>query len=144
MPLEPSRQFISREHKMHHASPADCLSGGRCVQNEWSHQQEAASLNDALNFGRSSFPSIDGRGVESSVSMRTGQHAQGTAVRPAIIEVHSHSQHSLENGNRGLHVHDPFFLRPSREAGRGTALADGDRQILVPRHLPIRLATLVE
>jgi hypothetical protein len=114
------------------------------VQKEWTHEQEAASLNDALNLGYSSFPSIDGRGVETSLSMRTGQHPQGTVVRPAIIEVHSLSQHSFENANRGLHVHHPFFLRPSRKALRGPALADGDHQILMPSDLPVHLGSLVE
>jgi hypothetical protein len=114
------------------------------VEQQRAHEQDVVCFEDAWNFVSLYLPSLDGCRVEPAAAMRSGQHAQGTIVRTTVVEVHPHRQHPLEYGNRRLDVYDPLLLRPSSKAGDALAVANGDRQVLVPGNLPVSLGRFIE
>ena len=76
--------------------------------------------------------------------MRTGDYPQGAVSLVGVIQVNPYREHPLEHRRRRLHVRYALLHGPSLEIRRLDPLADGDRQVLMPRHQPVRLGRLVE
>ena len=98
VPLQITRQVGAREFQMQH-TPLPRNSGGRRGV-----QRAAASARDRLDRQRTRLPEPElssGRWPPRRAFPRdaTGQYAERTTVGAAIIEMHPHGQHPLQNGN---------------------------------------------
>jgi hypothetical protein len=71
-------------------------------------------------------------------------YAQRAVRFVARIQVNAHREHTVEHRNRRLHMPLASFNRPWSVAGHIAFFGDTDRQILMPRHQPIGIGSLVE
>ena len=76
--------------------------------------------------------------------MRAIDNANGAVVCGARIEMQANGEHALEDVDRRLYVRDTALLGPRSVVGHLNALLRGDREVLVPNDLPIRVGSLVE
>jgi len=76
--------------------------------------------------------------------MRAWNHAEGTVILAAIIQMNTDREHLLQNGKLRAHMHDIGFDRPWSPAFDVEFFANSNHAILMPRHLPVRFSTLVE
>src|SRR5262245_34720396 len=76
--------------------------------------------------------------------MRARKHEQRSVLAHAIVEVKPHRQHPLENWGRCLHMQHSSLARPWSPAGNLRVRADAKRDVLVPKHRPVRIRSLVE
>jgi len=76
--------------------------------------------------------------------MRAWNHAEGTVILAAIIQMNTDREHSLQNGNLRAHMNDIGFARPRSPTFDMDFLPNGNHTVLMPRHLPVRSWTFVE
>src|SRR5258708_22860586 len=76
--------------------------------------------------------------------MRAWNHAEGTVILAAIIQMNTDREHSLQNGNLRAHMNDIGFARPRSPTFDMDFLPNGNHTVLMPRHLPVRSSTFVE
>src|SRR5690242_20221240 len=76
--------------------------------------------------------------------MRTGNHTQRSVITPTFVQMKSDGEHASHNFARRLHVHDSRLRRPRTKSFNVLALADGNRQVLMPSDLPVRCSRLIE
>lgn len=114
------------------------------MQDERSERENAALLNETLAFGPATSELIDLARQKSAASMRAIDHANGTVVRAARIEVNANGQHVFKNGDWRLNVCDTGLLAPRTKSRNFDAPTCGNREILMPHDLPVRIRRLVE
>lgn len=114
------------------------------MEQQGPHQQRPAGGDGAGDAGRLRPPALNLGGCQPAAAMRPRQDQQRAIRLVAVVEVQAHGQHPLQDPRRGLDVDHAGFLRPRPEAVHISTLADRDRQVLVPYHVPVRLRRLVE
>src|SRR5713101_9428257 len=76
--------------------------------------------------------------------MRAWNHAEGTVILAAIIEMNTDREHLLQNGKLRAHMNDIGFARPRSPALDMEFLPNGNHTVLMPHHLPVRFWTFVK
>lgn len=82
--------------------------------------------------------------VEAAVSVAGGDELDGAIVGRGGIEMKAEDDHLLEHGGGGIGMEDTFLDGKGAKAWDVEAAADGDADVLVPGHVPIDFADLVE
>ncbi|MDP9049113.1 MAG: hypothetical protein M3O31_00095 [Acidobacteriota bacterium] len=73
-----------------------------------------------------------------------GNNPQCAILLAAGIEVKAHGEHVFEHCRWGLNMEHVGLYRPGAESFDFDFVLNGYRDILMPRHLPIRSGNLVE
>ena len=84
------------------------------------------------------------RGVESAELVRSRDNPKRSALRRARVDMDAHCKDSIEHLRRRLNIDGPLLLRPSGAVRAVNAAPYGNAEILMNRHQPVLLRSLVE
>src|SRR5690349_23603659 len=115
VPLERGRQRLRGEIEVDHATPRRRRRRRRGVQDQRTHGDDRAALGKAVDRLGAGPPRVDRAPREPTDAVRSTQHAYGSVGRPAVIEMHAHGEHALQQLGRCLHVLHAVLLAPWRE-----------------------------
>ena len=76
--------------------------------------------------------------------MRAWNHAEGTVIVAAIIQMNANREHLLQNGKLRAHMDNVGFARPWSPTFDMEFLPNGNDAVLMPSHLPVPFLTFVE
>ena len=118
--------------------------GGRSMQEQGPHEEHVATGNRTGNNRRLRLCGLDLLHRQSSATVRAWDHADRAVVLTAVVKMNANSQHAFQNRDGRLHMNHTFFNRPRPETGDIESGFDGNRQVLMPGHLPICGRGLIE
>ncbi len=119
------------------------------MQQERPERQQPAAPRGACDLGDHAPQVFDLALAQLAKRVRSGKHAHGAVVGRAVVEVHPNRDHAGQDLRRRLHMDDAVLQRRRFDRGGAeprlvVAGCDGDRHILMPRHLPVRVESLVK
>gem|GEM_PF-4788973 len=76
--------------------------------------------------------------------MSPGENAERAVCRGRVVKVQANRENLAEDRGRWLHVRNTVLDRPWTKSLDLMATGNRDRQVLVPRHLPVCIGRLVE
>jgi hypothetical protein len=142
-PLQPVRKRIRRKLEMQHPSVSRSQRRRRSMEDQWTHHEDP-SRSQGTNCLRDQQAFRDRFIAEPPLPMRSANHSKRSVLLPAIIQVNTQRNHSLENFSRRMHMRNAGFHRPS-EIPRGIDLrTHGNRRVLMPAKRPIGTGRFVE
>src|SRR5688500_6322949 len=107
------------------------------MQQKGAHHQEPAPRYDARDLLKVRSTLLDGALAQFSILVRSRKNTHRSVRRAARIQMHAHGDHALEDFSWGLHVNNAGFDGPRAKASDVASLSDGDREVLMPRDLPV-------
>jgi hypothetical protein len=114
------------------------------MDNQWSHCQDSAFWNGAINRLNPQGQVVDGIVGEHAGHMSAWQDSQRAIFRIGVIEVHSQCQYLAQSTCRGVCVCHAILYRPRSPFGYVTPMRERQGRVLVPNHQPVCGGRLVE
>ncbi len=116
----------------------------RGVNQQRTHDQSIACLRFADDGNAARYLRLDRSLPQLASTMRCRENPQSAVFSRTIVKVETHGNHLFQDSRRRLHMHDTRFDRPRTIAFGLFLICNRDGYILMPRHLPVGAARLVE
>jgi hypothetical protein len=114
------------------------------VKQQWPHHHGTATLHVAGNGCLMLFPILDLTRIQAAVFMCARKHTQRAVGLIGVVQMQTQSQHIFQHLDRRLHVMNARLDGPRTISFNVNSLSNSDREVLMPRYLPIRIAMFIE